>query len=478
MDLLKYLSSSDSFMPHGYCYLWKPGLVWLHVITDVLIAGAYLSIPVTLFYFVRRRRDLPFHWMFLSFGAFIISCGATHAMEVWNLWHANYWLAGAVKGVTALASVSTALLLIPLVPAALALPKPSDLRRSEQKFRGLLEAAPDAIIIVNHQGQIALVNAQAERMFGYRRDELLNQPVEIVIPEFFRDNQQVHRSGPTGKVLELFGLRKDGTEFPVEISLSPLEAEEGISTSSAIRDITERKRSEEVLASMSRRLSENYDRVRDLAAMLISAQDDERRRIALELHDDISQRMALLSITLEAWIQELPTGMAKERVRLSDLKAAADEVGTAIRDLSHELHSTALHHLGLATGLRGLCRTISDQHRIVVELQTDETPNLPYDLSLCLFRVAQEALANAVKHGKARQIAVQLAQNASSIRLAVKDDGIGFDASSPSKGLGLESMQERVRILRGTFTLTSSPGQGTTVEVVAETARAMRTGAG
>jgi PAS domain S-box-containing protein len=341
-----------------------------------------------------------------------------------------------------------------------------------------LEAAPDAIIIVNHQGQIALVNAQAERMFGYRRDELLNQPVEIVIPEFFRDNQQVHRSGPTGKVLELFGLRKDGTEFPVEISLSPLEAEEGISTSSAIRDITERKRSEEVLASMSRRLSENYDRVRDLAAMLISAQDDERRRIALELHDDISQRMALLSITLEAWIQELPTGMAKERVRLSDLKAAADEVGTAIRDLSHELHSTALHHLGLATGLRGLCRTISDQHRIVVELQTDETPNLPYDLSLCLFRVAQEALANAVKHGKARQIAVQLAQNASSIRLAVKDDGIGFDASSPSKGLGLESMQERVRILRGTFTLTSSPGQGTTVEVVAETARAMRTGAG
>src|SRR4029077_10978428 len=198
-------------------------------------------------------------------------------------------------------------------PAALALPKPSDLRRSEQKFRGLLEAAPDAIIIVNHQGQIALVNAQAEKMFGYRRDELLNQSVEIVIPEFFRGNQQVHRSGPT----ELFGLRKDGTEFPVEISLSPLEAEEGSSTSSVIRDITERKRSEEVLASMSRRLSENYDRVRGLAAMLISAQDDERRRIALELHDDISQRMALLSITLEAWIQELPTGMAKERVRLS-----------------------------------------------------------------------------------------------------------------------------------------------------------------
>lgn len=113
-----------------------------------------------------------------------------------------------------------------------------------------------------------------------------------------------------------------------------------------------------------------------------------------------------------------------------------------------------------------------------MHLQTDETPNLPYDLSLCLFRVAQEALANAVKHGKAKQIAVQLAQNASSIRLVVKDDGIGFDASSAFDGLGLVSMQERMRIVGGTFNLTSSPGQGTTVEAVAETTRAMRAGAG
>ena len=164
-------------MPHGYCYLWKPGLVWLHVITDALIAGAYLSIPLTLFYFVRRRRDLPFHWMFLSFGAFIISCGATHAMEVWNLWHANYWIAGAVKGVTALASVSTALLLIPFVPAARP-SKPSDLG-DRAKFRGLLKR-PDAMVIVNQQGQIALVNARG-KLFGYRREELLNQPVEMVI---------------------------------------------------------------------------------------------------------------------------------------------------------------------------------------------------------------------------------------------------------------------------------------------------------
>ena len=108
MHFLDALFSSGPFMPHGYCYMWVPGLVWLHVISDSLIALAYLSIPFTLAYFVRRRTDLPFDWMFLSFGVFILACGATHAMEVWNLWHADYWVAGVVKAVTAIASLATA----------------------------------------------------------------------------------------------------------------------------------------------------------------------------------------------------------------------------------------------------------------------------------------------------------------------------------------------------------------------------------
>jgi signal transduction histidine kinase len=169
--------------------------------------------------------------------------------------------------------------------------------------------------------------------------------------------------------------------------------------------------------------------------------------------------------------------MASERARLSSLKTAAEETAAAVRDLSHELHSSAFHHLGLTRGLRGFCRTISNQHHVAVDLQADETPNLPYDLSLCLFRVAQEACANAVKHGKARQIAVQLLQNGSSIRLMVRDDGIGFDSTAPSNGLGLVSMQERLRIVGGILTLTTSPGQGTIVEATIQTARVMSAGA-
>jgi len=128
MQFLDALFSSGPFMPHGYCYMWVPGLVWLHVISDSLIALAYLSIPFTLAYFVRRRTDLPFNWMFLCFGVFILACGATHTMEVWNLWHADYWVAGGVKAVTAIASLATAALLVKLVPHAVALPSPAALR--------------------------------------------------------------------------------------------------------------------------------------------------------------------------------------------------------------------------------------------------------------------------------------------------------------------------------------------------------------
>jgi two-component system, NtrC family, sensor kinase len=130
-EFLMKLFSSD-FTPHGYCYLWNPQIVWLHAVSDGVIALAYYLIPVTLIYFVRRRRDLPFHWMFIMFGVFIFGCGTTHLMEVWTLWHGTYRLAGIVKALTAVASLATAALLVPLIPQALALPSPSQLRQAEQ----------------------------------------------------------------------------------------------------------------------------------------------------------------------------------------------------------------------------------------------------------------------------------------------------------------------------------------------------------
>jgi serine phosphatase RsbU (regulator of sigma subunit) len=126
--LMEDCLASAGFMPHGYCLLWKPSLVLLHVISDSLIGIAYVSIPFALVYFVRKRRDLPFDWMFVCFGIFILACGLTHFMAAWVIWHPDYWLSGAIKAVTAIASVPTAILLVRLIPKGLALPSPEALR--------------------------------------------------------------------------------------------------------------------------------------------------------------------------------------------------------------------------------------------------------------------------------------------------------------------------------------------------------------
>jgi PAS domain S-box-containing protein len=199
MDFLQQVFGAGDFMPHGYCYLWHPGLVWLHVISDSLIALSYFTIPFTLLWFVRKRRDLPFSWMFVLFGAFSVARGATHVMEVWSLWHGQYWLAGGLKAVTALASVATAILLVRLVPQALELPNLSDwgranvaleseiherreleidLRISESGFREqaeLLDLTFDAVIVRNLRDEITYWNHRAEELYGWRAEEVLGK---------------------------------------------------------------------------------------------------------------------------------------------------------------------------------------------------------------------------------------------------------------------------------------------------------------
>jgi PAS domain S-box-containing protein len=134
MNMLTGWLFSNGLMPHGFCYQWKPTLIWLHAISDTLIALAYFSIPVALIYFARKRRDIPFGWMFVCFGGFIAACGATHVMDVWTLWVPSYWFSGGVKVITVLASVPTAIFLVRIVPAALSLPSPDEMRKTIEQL--------------------------------------------------------------------------------------------------------------------------------------------------------------------------------------------------------------------------------------------------------------------------------------------------------------------------------------------------------
>ena len=286
IEFLRELFSSD-FMGHGYCYLWKRDIIWLHGVSDGLIALAYYVIPVTLVYFVRKRRDLPFHWMFFMFGIFIFGCGTAHAMEIWTLWHGTYRLAGVIKALTAAASVTTAVALVPLIPRALLLPSPGQLRaanlelereiaerlraeealqqrtaelaqanermeaeiverrRAEQLFRLAVEATPNAIVMADHEGKMVLVNSQTEKLFGYGREELLGQPVEILALGPSRNSGPgltellvYSHATPMGVGWNRRAQRRDGRQFPVEISFSPIETGERTWVLSSIMDIT------------------------------------------------------------------------------------------------------------------------------------------------------------------------------------------------------------------------------------------------
>ena len=219
-------------------------------------------------------------------------------------------------------------------------------------------------------------------------------------------------------------------------------------------DITERKQAEEALALAKRRL--------------IEAQEQERTRIARELHDDIGQRLALLTIALEQLELKAPGLSIEFSQPLAALGQQAKDIANDIQSLSHELHSAKLEYLGITAAVRGFCRNFAKNQRVNISCEISDLPaEVEPAVSLCLFRVLQEALHNSLKHSGAGQFEVRLWATKDKIHLTIRDSGTGFDQNSPgqSGGLGLISMEERVKLLKGKFSIESKPDRGTTVHV-------------
>ena len=217
-------------------------------------------------------------------------------------------------------------------------------------------------------------------------------------------------------------------------------------------DITDRKLAEEALSSVSRRL--------------IDAQEQERAWIARELHDDISQRIAMVGIEADALEQRIPDSAMEVRSSLDELRLHLSEIGSEIQAISHRLHSSKLEYLGLVPACKGFCKEIAEHNGITVELTSEDVPHdLPREVSLCLFRVLQESLTNAMKHSGSQRFEAHLRGISGEIELKVRDYGIGFDAVAAmvSRGLGLVSMRERVSLVKGVLLIASRSGGGTEI---------------
>lgn len=271
-----------------------------------------------------------------------------------------------------------------------------------------------------------------------------------------RLKQSVARALKTGAPyeLDLEGRRTDGTKLWLTSRGEAVAADGGhpICLRGTTQDITERKLSEEALINMSGRL--------------ITAQEEERARIARELHDDVSQRMALLLIELEQFKEGMPAVDRHVEQQLENITEMASAVSGDIHGLSHQLHPAKLDTLGLMGSLKGLCREFSEQHKLQVQfLHSDVPAQIPKDVTLCLFRITQEALRNVVKHSGATGAEVQLSGSASEIDLRISDAGRGFEAESVKgvAGLGLISMRERMRLVGGNFFIESERSHGTRI---------------
>ena len=334
------------------------------------------------------------------------------------------------------------------------------LAESEKRFRLIADSAPVLMWLSDADNNCTDVNDGWLKFTGRSRDDELGSGwMESIHPQDLEEFLQKFRSAFASRgsfASEERLLRFDGEYRWMRTHAAPRfhDDSEFAGYIGCCIDITEEKEAKAARAEFSGRL--------------IQAQEKERTRIARELHDDINQRLALLANGVERVIQANGDyTKAEQTAELRELWRLTNEVATDIQHLSHQLHPSKLHYLGLATAVRDLCQEFSRQHRISAHCNVlGLPPDIDENVSLSLFRTVQEALRNVARHSRASHVNVELVHDAGLVKLLVSDDGVGFDPGHPENplGLGLVSMRERLRSVGGHLGVSSRPGHGTQVE--------------
>jgi PAS domain S-box-containing protein len=336
------------------------------------------------------------------------------------------------------------------------------LRESEERSRAILRAIPDSIFLLDSDYTYLDCQPRSSCQAKIPHGNLIGKNMRDVLPpelaeKFVRSFQKVSKSGEPQLV-----------EYDRRVNGQMRYSEARVVFTSdrkflvVVRDITERRLAEEALRNREKELSRSHAKIRELAGKLMSAQEEERRRISRELHDDLNQKVAALSIMISTITHQLALEESLKN-QLEMVHTYSVEIADGIHRLSHELHPAVLEHVGLPAALRAYVAEFSRLEKIRVELTVPEAvEGIPHDAAVCLYRIAQESLRNIVKHSGVDHAEITLTINDRAVCLHIVDYGSGFDLSSARNngGLGLASMEERIRLVQGSFRISTQPGGG------------------
>lgn len=354
------------------------------------------------------------------------------------------------------------------------------LRESEARFRSIVEQSDDGIVLIDHDGRIAEWNAGQERITGIERCDVIGKPsweVRVrstpreqrsvdLIRRYERSIRRALKLGQASWIEETMEWElelPDGDRCNVETVSFPIQVDEQRMLGSISRDITESKQ-------QARTLKEYADRLKALAARLADAQEAERVRCSAELHDQVGQGLTALDLTLTASLRHLIDQDGEARQHIEQALETTRETATRTRNLMADMRPTTLDEYGLEAALRWYTEHLGSQTEMRISFRADEDiPRLPSNTETALFRIAQEALTNALKHSEAQNVHVSLVLSNGSVEIVIQDDGQGFDdpshMSGEERGWGLMIMDERAMAVGGRSVVESRPGQGTRVAV-------------
>jgi len=326
-------------------------------------------------------------------------------------------------------------------------------------FRALLEAAPDGIAVVDERGRILVVNQQLSRLFGYQPAELVGQQVEVLVPPRLRSGHDQHRHNygkspttrPMGMGLELLGLRKDGSEFPLEISLSPVRSGGQTFTIAIVRDSTERR----------------HLQAEEQALRTFLDTEQERHRIGMDLHDGIMQDIYAVTLGLELAFEDVDADPPRAK---DSVGHSIDQLHNVIRDIRSYIFDLRPRQFAgdLRQSLLDLGREFQENSAIRTEVYVPtELPAIEYAVGVAFYIITHEALSNTRKYAQAAAVVISLHLDEGLLCLEVHDDGLGFDTSIefPDRHRGLRNMASRADVIDAEFEVESTRGEGTAIRV-------------